>query len=240
MLDHVLIRVSDIAASKRFYETVLQPLDPGDPRASPAFSRWQNIAIMQTDSDNPVTRRVHVGLAAPSREAVDAFWRAGTDAGFTDAGAPGPRPEYDEDYYGAFLLDPDGNSIEAVHHGRVGGDGVIDHLWIRVADVPAGRDFYATIAPHTGFALTADLRERATFRGDSGSFSLVPGPPTEHLHIAFSATDEATVQAFHAAATAAGYRDNGAPGSRAEYAPDYYAAFVYDPDGLNVEVLARV
>jgi catechol 2,3-dioxygenase-like lactoylglutathione lyase family enzyme len=239
MFDHVLLRVSDIAASKRFYETVLQPLDPGAPRSSPAFARWQNLAIIETDPENPVTRRVHIGLAASSREVVDAFWEAGTRAGYPDDGAPGLRPEYGEDYYGAFLLDPDGNSIEAVHHGQLPGEGLIDHLWIRVAEVSAGRDFYATVVPHTGFALVADLPERATFRGDHGSFSLVPGPPTEHLHVAFSAGDEDAVRAFHAEATAAGYRDNGGPGLRPQYGPDYYGAFVYDPAGTNVEVMHR-
>ena len=60
-----------------------------------------------------MTRRLHIGFAAPSREHVDAFWRAGTEAGYQDDGAPGPRPQYHADYYGAFLLDPDGNSAEA-------------------------------------------------------------------------------------------------------------------------------
>ena len=53
----------------------------------------------------------------PSRAHVDEFWRAGTEAGYRDDGAPGPRPQYSPDYYGGFLLDPDGNSAEAVHHG---------------------------------------------------------------------------------------------------------------------------
>jgi catechol 2,3-dioxygenase-like lactoylglutathione lyase family enzyme len=237
MFDHVLLRVSDFSASERFYRSVLGTLDAGAPRAAETFARWQNLAIMQTSPEHPVTRQLHVGLVAPSREAVDAFWAAGTGAGHLDAGAPGPRPEYAADYYGAFLLDPDGNSIEAVHHAHVGGEGLIDHLWLRVTDLPAARAFYVTIAPHTGFVLADDLPDRATFRGDHGSFSLVPSPPTEHLHVAFAGPDEPTVRAFHAVATAAGYRDNGAPGLRPEYRADYYGAFVLDPDGANVEVV---
>jgi catechol 2,3-dioxygenase-like lactoylglutathione lyase family enzyme len=100
-------------------------------------------------------------------------------------------------------------------------DGHIDHLWIRVADVAASRRFYETIAPHARLRLADDGPERAQFRGSSGSFSLVSGPHlevrsqlTEHLHMAFPAPDGATVDAFHAAATAAGYRDNGVPGER--------------------------
>ena len=62
------------------------------------------------------------------------------------------------------------------------------------------------------------------------------GPPTENLHLAFQAADEETVRRFHMAAVAAGGRDNGVPGER-EYHPGYYAAYVLDPDGNNVEAV---
>jgi catechol 2,3-dioxygenase-like lactoylglutathione lyase family enzyme len=159
----------------------------------------------------------------------------GTAAGYRDDGAPGPRPQYSEDYYGAFLLDPDGNSAEAVHHGSPR-DGV-DHLWIRVADVAAARRFYETVAPHAGFRLGHDAPERAQFRGAGGSFSLVAGRPTEHVHVAFPTSDNEAVDRFHRALTEAGYRDNGAPGERPVYHAGYYAAFVLDPDGNNVELV---
>ena len=70
-----------------------------------------------------------------------------------------------------------------------------------------------------------------------GSFSVVDGTPTEHLHMAFPASDRAAVDAFHRTATGAGYRDNGAPGERPEYHAGYYGAFVYDPDGNNIELV---
>jgi len=127
-----------------------------------------------------------------------------------DDGAPGPRPQYSPDYYGGFLLDPDGNSAEAVHHGepRAGG---IDHVWIRVADVAASRRFYESVAPQTGFSLRTSSADRAQFKGESGSsFSVVAGMPTEHVHLAFTAGDNETVEAFHRAATSAGHPDNGA------------------------------
>ena len=63
------------------------------------------------------TRGLHIGFSAPTREHVDAFWQAGVDAGYRDDGAPGPRPEYGPTTTARFLLDPDGNSAEAVHHG---------------------------------------------------------------------------------------------------------------------------
>jgi catechol 2,3-dioxygenase-like lactoylglutathione lyase family enzyme len=237
MFDHVTVRASDRDASERFFLTVLPTLGIEPSYRGADFVEWDDFSLAAGDA---VTRGLHVAFAAPSREHVDAFWRAGTAAGYRDDGAPGPRPQYRGDYYGGFLLDPDGNSVEAVHHGamRVGGN--VDHLWIRVADVDASRSFYETVAPHLGFRLKhaqlADPR-RAHFAGASGSFSVVDGPPTENLHLAFPVAGDEAVAAFHRAATGAGYRDNGAPGARPEYHAGYYAAFVLDPDGNNVEAV---
>ena len=172
---------------------------------------------------------------------MDAFWQAGIDAGYRDDGAPGPRPVYGPDYYGGFLLDPDGNSAEAVHTAREepGSAGWIDHLWIRVRDPAASRRFYATIAPHAGLRIGVDEPDRVQLVGADFSFSLIRDqrPLTEHVHLAFAATEDATVRAFHAATLAAGYEDHGAPGERAVYHPGYYGAFVLDPDGHNIEVV---
>jgi catechol 2,3-dioxygenase-like lactoylglutathione lyase family enzyme len=185
----------------------------------------------------PATRGLHIGFVAPSRAHVDELWRVGTSAGYRDDGAPGPRPQYRDDYYGSFLLDPDGNSAEAVHHGALRWGGIVDHLWIRVADVAAAKRFYETVAPHAGFRLETDTPELVHFVGETGSFSLVDGTPTAHVHMAFPVGDDATVDAFHAAATQAGYADFGAPGERRSYHPGYYGAFVLDPDGNNIELV---
>ena len=66
---------------------------------------------------------------------------------------------------------------------------------------------------------------------------MLRGTPTEHVHIAFPTHDNAVVDGFHEAATAAGYASNGGPGERRRYHPGYYAAFVFDPDGNNIEVV---
>ena len=187
--------------------------------------------------DPAYTRRLHVAFTAPTHEHVHAFWNAGTSAGYESDGEPGPRPQYGSTYYGGFLLDPDGNSAEAVHHDSVRDRGPIDHMWLRVADVDASSRFYETIAPHAGLFVRRASPDRTQIIGESGSFSVVSGgEPTENLHIAFPAADNGTVDAFHRAATEAGYRDNGPPGER-KYHPGYYAAFVLDPDGINVEVV---
>jgi catechol 2,3-dioxygenase-like lactoylglutathione lyase family enzyme len=106
-----------------------------------------------------------------------------------------------------------------------------------VADVAAAKRFYETVAPHAGIRLADDTPERARFVGGSGSFSVVSGTPTENVHVAFGAADDADVRAFHAAAVAAGYRSLGEPGERAHYHPGYYAAYVLDADGNNIEVV---
>jgi catechol 2,3-dioxygenase-like lactoylglutathione lyase family enzyme len=237
MFDHVTIRVSDRDASERFYDTVLTPLGIDRTYRTPTFSEWRDFLLTAGDDAHPPTRGLHVGFAAPSREQVDDFWREGTEAGYTDDGQPGPRPQNRDDYYGAFLLDPDGNSVEAVHHGALRHGGIVDHLWIRVADVAAAKSFYETIAPHAGLSLGDDTPERVQFGGSSGSFSLVRGAPTENLHMAFPTDDDADVDGFHRAAIDAGYRDNGAPGERPRYHPGYYSAYVLDPDGNNIEVV---
>jgi catechol 2,3-dioxygenase-like lactoylglutathione lyase family enzyme len=237
VFDHVTIRASDRAASQRLYASALRELGIEPTADDDDFVEWDDFSLTAAGDGEAVTRRLHVAFAAPSRAHVDAFWRAATAAGARDDGPPGPRPQYRDDYYGAFVLDPDGNSAEAVHHGVLREGGWIDHLWIRVAGLAASRRFYRTIAPHAGLRLRSDLPDRAQFAGASGSFSVVAGAPTEGLHMAFPAGDDAVVDAFHRAAIEAGYRDNGGPAERPVYHPGYYAAFVLDPDGNNVEVV---
>jgi catechol 2,3-dioxygenase-like lactoylglutathione lyase family enzyme len=235
LFDHVGIRASDRESSERFYGTVLATLGIEQAHNDEEVVEWGDFDLSGATADNPVTRRLHIAFAAPSRAHVDEFWRAGTDAGARDGGFPGLRPEYRDDYYGAFLRDPDGNNVEAVHHGDVRPG--IDHLWLRVADLGASQRFYEAVAPHAGFRLKHESPNRAQFVGERASFSVVAGDPTEHVHIAFPVEDNAVVDAFHAALTGAGFRDNGPPGERAVYHPGYYGAFVLDPDGNNIELV---
>jgi catechol 2,3-dioxygenase-like lactoylglutathione lyase family enzyme len=239
MLDHVTIRVSDRETSRRFYDTLLgEPTHSGD-----VFDQWQDWSLAEADSEHPVSRNLHVAFAAPSREHVDAFWRRGVAAGYTSDGEPGPRPQYTPDYYGGFLLDPDGNSVEAVHRpGRTESGSPIDHLWLGVADLEASRRFYETIAPILDLRVgDGDLPAYVFVARNHRHLALVADGrlPTEHLHLAFPATDDETVAEFHRVATDAGYRDNGPPGERPQYHPGYVGAFVLDPDGNNVEAVSH-
>jgi catechol 2,3-dioxygenase-like lactoylglutathione lyase family enzyme len=125
-----------------------------------------------------------------------------------------------------------------VHHGAMRERGKIDHLWFRVADIAAAKEFYEAVGRHAGYRLNHDSPERAQFAGSpSGSFSLVAGERTDPFHMAFPVDDNAAVEAFHADLVGLGYRDNGGPGERRKYHEGYYGAFVFDPDGHNIELV---
>jgi catechol 2,3-dioxygenase-like lactoylglutathione lyase family enzyme len=123
VIDHLTIGVSDLARSREFYARALIPL--GFAEIGPWSADAREIAFGLEEADDfaistayPSAAPVHVAFAADRREQVDAFYAAALDAGGRDNGPPGLRPEYSSEYYGAFVLDPDGNNIEAVHHGR--------------------------------------------------------------------------------------------------------------------------
>jgi len=234
VFDHVTIRASDPEASERFYDTVLPAI--GLERHTPTFPEWGDFSVAPAGPEKPVTRRLHIAFGALSRAEVDEFWRIGTEAGLRDDGPPGERPQYGPDYYGAFLLDPDGNSAEAVIHDERRAR-LIDHLWLRVADLASAMRFYEAIAPFSGFVLVSEQPDHVRFQGGNGSLTLVRGEPTEHVHLAFPAHDDAVVDAFHELAVRTGHTDNGPPGERPEYHAGYYGAFVLDPDGHNIEVV---
>jgi catechol 2,3-dioxygenase-like lactoylglutathione lyase family enzyme len=229
MFDHVDLHVSNLFESRAFYREALGlPDEDGD------FVEWGDFGIHEHDE---VTRNLHVGFGVEDRDAVDAWWLRMTEAGYQSDGEPGPRPQYTESYYGAFVLDPDGNSIEAVHHYR-SRPREIDHVWYRTRDLAAIKRFYDTVAPVVGIELVRETDELVRFSGGAGSFTFLLGDePTEHVHHAFGVPNFATVQRFHEVATAAGYTSNGAPGERPQYHPGYYGSFVFDPDGHNVEAV---
>jgi catechol 2,3-dioxygenase-like lactoylglutathione lyase family enzyme len=114
LFDHIHLRVSDVEASKRFYRAVLASL--GLPDILVEGSGFFYADELFVDKADSYTSRVHLAFQAPDRETVHAFYQAALAAGGKDNGAPGER-SYHPGYYGAFVLDPDGNNIEAVFHG---------------------------------------------------------------------------------------------------------------------------
>jgi len=238
VFDHVTVRVSDFEASRRFYELALAELGYGEPYRKPEFFEWDDLSILQARDHRSATRNLHLALVARTRGEVDEWWRTMTAAGHRNDGEPGPRPQYTPDYYGAFVRDPDGNSVEAVHRAKQRlGENRLGHVWIRVRDLVESRFFYETVAPTVGLRVHVGAANRFHVRGVDRSFAIVQDDPvTENVHLAFPADDRATIEEFHRAALEAGFRDNGAPGERS-YHPGYYGAFVLDPDGNNIEAV---
>ena len=120
LIDHIQLVVRDLAASRRFYEAVFKVLEiPVEGSAETHF--WADELFISTpdspEATGKLTGRHHLAFQARDRAMVDAFYKAGLAAGGKDNGAPGER-RYHPGYYAAFLLDPDGNNIEAVFHGE--------------------------------------------------------------------------------------------------------------------------
>ena len=117
---------------------------------------------------------------------------------------------------------------------------MLDHIGIPVSDVARSKQFFVAALAPLGYKVIMDFGEAVGMgtdkRADFWMGKAAPGSPS---HIAFSASDRGLVDAFYKAAITAGGRDNGKPGIRAQYDPNYYGAFVYDPDGNNIEVVCR-
>lgn len=122
---------------------------------------------------------------------------------------------------------------------------MIDHVEFPVADYERAKRFYTTALAPLAYSLVMEVRGVGGAAGGFGvggkpDFWIVAGRAFQgHVHVAIAAEDRATVDAFHKAALAAGGKDNGAPGLRPQYHPNYYGAFVLDPDGHNIEAVCH-
>jgi len=126
---------------------------------------------------------------------------------------------------------------------------MLDHIGFAVADAERSRLFYEQALAPLGLALQMSIAAEDNGSGGAAYGFGTPNDPFfwigenekvgEGTHVAFRAESRAQVDAFHAAALAAGARDNGAPGIREKYHPNYYAAFVFDPDGINLEAVCH-
>ena len=113
LFDHVHLRVRDVEASKRFYAGALEPLGL---EITSEGEGWFATDELFVSADGEPTAGLHLAFQAKDRETVDHFHAAALEAGGRDNGPPGIRPQYDESYYAAYVLDADGNNLEAVCH----------------------------------------------------------------------------------------------------------------------------
>jgi catechol 2,3-dioxygenase-like lactoylglutathione lyase family enzyme len=117
-VDHLTLRVRDLEASRRFYAAALAPWGGRESKDEWGISFGppgsEDVAIAEGEPSGPI----HLALSAPDRETVDRFYEAALSGGGRDNGPPGERPQYHPGYYAAYVLDPDGNNVEAVFHGR--------------------------------------------------------------------------------------------------------------------------
>ncbi len=118
---------------------------------------------------------------------------------------------------------------------------MFDHLGFAVADFPASRAFYAAALAPLGIGVAMAFGDQAGFGRDGRPQLWIggSGKPPGHIHLAFTARSREEVRAFHAAALKAGAKDNGQPGLRPDYHPNYYGAFVIDPNGHNIEAVCH-
>lgn len=118
MFDHVVIGVSDYAASRAFFLKALEPLGVKVVHEGPSgieLSADDRVSFCLGPTEEKPAR-LHLAFAARDRQQVEAFYRAALEAGGKDNGAPGPRPQYHAGYYAAFVIGPDGHNLEAVCH----------------------------------------------------------------------------------------------------------------------------
>ena len=115
---------------------------------------------------------------------------------------------------------------------------MIAHTMLAVADRERAKSFYCRVLAPLGYNQEMDFGDSAGFNdGKNTDFWIAEQDAVQATHLAFEAKSRDEVEAFYQAALAAGAKDNGGPGYRAEYWPGYYAAFVYDPDGHNIEAV---
>ena len=257
MLSHITFGSNDLERAGAFYNEVLGLLgivrqEARDEALGYARKRdgvpW--IWIMTPSDGLPATwgNGSHLALMSESREQVDLFHAAALAKGGRDEGAPALRPHYAPDYYAAYLRDPDGNKLQAVHYGEgrivAPGQGAISHVTLGSNDMERARAFYDGLLAVIGAERIFTL-PHATAYGLPGTQKpavlLCPAhdgrPATwgNGTHVALLAPSRAAVDAFHATALKLGSRDEGAPGPRPRYGPSYYGAYVRDLDGNKLQ-----
>ena len=237
MIDHVGISVPSLAEGARFYGQALELLGfPGEPADGGGFVEWDDFAIGEETPERPATRRLHIGFSAESPQVVDAWWQALTPPAIRATAPPGRGPRTGRTTTAPSSSTPPGNSIEAVHNGPRRQPGVIDHLWLRTRSLEAATRFYEAVCPAVDHTVER-YDGRTQIRGSGATFSLVEGPPTENLHLAFEAPDRQPWPPFTGRASRPASPRTASPASGPSTTRATSRRFLTDPDGHNIEAV---
>lgn len=196
----------------------------------------------------------HIAFNSADSETVDRFHSTALAHGGFDEGGPGLRFQYAEDYYGAYIRDPDGNKLQVVcyQQGRSSGYTGIDisHITLGHTDLLKARKFYGAVFDILGYVDKPEEGDDTScgFAYPDEELPVVyiqqpfdgrPASWGNGTHTAFHAPTRVAVQAFHTAALANGGTDDGAPGLRPHYSANYYACYVLDPFGNKLQAVCR-
>jgi predicted lactoylglutathione lyase len=233
VFDYVTIGVADLATSTRFYDGALAALSLSR-HAAGGFVEWGDLSIA---CNRPLTENVLVGLAAPTEHAVDAFHAAALAAGGVGTSKPG-RWHVVGPEYAARVRDPDGVELEAL--ARPEAQSRIAYVVLGVTQLEASRRLYETVLETLALGVHAQDRDTVSFGGADSSLRFeAASSPTRALHVAFAAGSNDDVDGFWRAGIDAGFSSNGEPGERPAYHGGYYAAYLLDPHGNNVEAVCH-
>lgn len=265
MFSHFALGTNDLERAQAFYTAVMEVLgqslvhtdsDSAYLMFAPPDRRHPHLFVCRPFDGLPATwsNGFHIAYRAPDTVSVERFFEAALSRGGYDEGAPGLRPQYENDYYGAYVRDPDGNKLQAVCYTggrRTGATGdIISHITIGLADLARERAFYTAVFAELGILeLPAEGDDESSGYGLAGfqlpvvyvqpTFDGRPATWGNGTHAAFAAASRDAVDQFHAAAVANGGFSDGPPGLRPGYSPNYYAAYVRDPVGNKLQAVCR-
>ncbi|MGF1475351.1 MAG: VOC family protein [Geminicoccaceae bacterium] len=262
MLTHVTLGYNDRHRSEHFYRAVMPALGLKRVKQTEKFFAYARsedetpwIFLFQPFDGLPATwgNGFHLALLAKDENQVETFHRQALAAGGIDEGGPGIRDRYADDYFGAYVRDPDGNKLQAVFYrkGRKAGPGgtTISHITLGTHDLEAAVTFYEALMAPLGLArLPAEESPgEDTAFGRAGTrmpilfiqypFDGRPASWGNGTHVSFEAPSRKAVDVFHAIALEQGGTSDGAPGLRPELGPAYYAAYVRDKTGNKLQAV---
>lgn len=215
------------------------------------------LCVCRPFDDQPASRGngFHIAWVAADKAAVEAFHKAALIHGGSDEGPPGYRPQYSATYFAAYVRDPDGNKLQAVHYekGLKAGPGgtILSHVTLPFDDLDAGLAFYepvlATFGVTRHYESESPGEDYAFSRGDADlpvayvqrPFDGQPAARGNGQHVSFFAATSADVDHFFETALALGAEDDGSPGHRTSYTQPYYAAYIRDPSGTKIQAVCK-